>query len=47
MKRFKVTVQDKFEAFFETIEKARHCRNVLQRLKYDNIVISVTNEDVP
>lgn len=45
-KSFRVHVKDSFEAVFDTIEKARECRKALQSLKYENIVISVTTEDV-
>lgn len=43
---FRVHVEDKFEAFYDTIEKARECRKALQMLNYENIVITVTDEDV-
>lgn len=44
-KRFKVYVKGKFEAMFDTIDKARECRRALQSLKYKNIIISVLQED--
>ncbi len=47
MRRFRVYVKDKFEAMYDTIEKARECRKALQSLKYENIIITVTNEDTP
>ena len=47
MRKFKVYVKDKFEAVYDTIEKARECRRALQSLKYENIVIRVTEGDVP
>ena len=45
-RRFKVYVQDKFEAIFDTIHEARVCRKALNRLNYENIVIQVTDDDV-
>lgn len=45
-KAFKVHVKGKFEAFFDTIEKARDCREALQTLNYENIIITVTDEDI-
>lgn len=45
-KRFRVYVEGKFEAFYDTIEKARECRKALLQLKYENIVISVGADDV-
>jgi len=47
MRKFKVYVKDKFEAVYDTIEKARECRRALQSLKYENIIIRVTESDVP
>lgn len=47
MRRFRVFVKDKFEAFFDTIDKARECRKALQSLKYDNIIIRVEDVDLP
>lgn len=47
MRKFKVYVKDKFEAVYDTIEKARECRRALQSLKYENIIIRVTEGDVP
>lgn len=44
-KRFRVYVKGKFEAMFDTIDKARECRRALQSLKYKNIIISVLQED--
>ena len=46
MRKFRVYVEDRFEAIFDTIEKARECRRALQSLKYNNIVISITEEDI-
>jgi len=46
MRKFRVYVEDKFEAVYDTIEKARECRRALQSLKYENIVISVSKEDI-
>lgn len=46
VKRFRVHVAGKFEAFYDTIEKARECRNALKQLKFDNITISVSDTDV-
>ena len=43
---FKVHVEGKFEAFYDTIEKARACRKALQTLDYENIIITVTDEDI-
>lgn len=43
---FKVHVEGKFEAFYDTIEKARACRKALRTLDYKNIIITVTDEDV-
>ena len=45
-KRFRVYVEGKFEAFYDTLEKARECRKALLQLKYENIVISVGDDDV-
>jgi hypothetical protein len=47
MRRFRVYVKDKFEAIYDTIEKARECRRALQSLKYENIIIKVEDVDVP
>ena len=47
MRRFRVFVKDKFEAIFDTIDKARECRRALQSLKYENIIIRVEDQDVP
>lgn len=47
MRRFRVFVKDKFEAIYDTIEKARECRRALQSLKYENIIIKVEDVDVP
>lgn len=44
-KRFRVYVKGKFEAMFDTIDKARECRRALQSLKYKNIIISVLQDD--
>jgi len=46
MRKFRVYVEDRFEAIFDTIDKARECRRALQSLKYNNIVISITEEDI-
>jgi hypothetical protein len=46
MRKFRVFVKDKFNAIFDTIEKARECRAALKELKYKNISIIVTEEDV-
>jgi hypothetical protein len=47
MRKFRVFVKDKFNAIFDTIEKARECRRALKELNYKNIVIRVTEEDLP
>jgi hypothetical protein len=47
MRRFRVFVKDKFEAIYDTIDKARECRRALQSLKYENIIIKVEDVDVP
>lgn len=47
MRRFRVFVKDRFEAIYDTIEKARECRRALQSLKYENIIIRVEDQDVP
>ena len=47
MRRFRVFVKDRFEAIYDTIEKARECRKALQSLKYENIIIRVEDQDVP
>lgn len=47
MRRFRVFVKDKFEAIYDTIDKARECRKALQSLKYENIIIKVEDVDVP
>lgn len=47
MRRFRVFVKDKFEAIYDTIDKARECRRALQSLKYENIIIRVEDVDVP
>jgi len=47
MRRFRVYVTGKFNAIFDSIEKARECRKALQSLNFDNIVISVEEEDLP
>ena len=46
MRKFRVFVKDKFNAIFDTIEKARECRAALKELKYENISIIVTEEDI-
>ena len=46
VKRFRVHVAGKFEAFYDTLEKARECRKALLQLKYENIIISVSDVDV-
>ena len=43
---FKLHVEGKFESFFDTIEKAIACRKALQTLDYENIIITVTDEDI-
>ena len=45
MRRFRVFVKDKFEAIYDTIDKARECRRALQSLKYENIIIKVEDID--
>lgn len=47
MRRFRVFVKDKFEAIYDTIDKARECRRALQSLKFENIIIKVEDVDVP
>lgn len=47
MRRFRVFVKDKFEAIYDTIDKARECRRALQSLKYEDIIIRVEDVDVP
>jgi hypothetical protein len=47
MKKFRVFVAGKFNAIFDSIEKARECRKALQSLNFENIVISVEEEDLP
>ena len=47
MRRFRVFVEGKFNAIFDSIENARECRKALQSLNFENIVISVEQEDVP
>ena len=47
MKKFRVFVKDNFSAVFDTIEKARECRAALKELNYDNIIIQVSEEDLP
>lgn len=47
MRKFRVFVKDRFNAIFDTIEKARECRRALKELNYKNIVIRVTEEDLP
>lgn len=47
MRRFRVFVKDRFEAIYDTIEKARECRRALQSLKYEDIIIRVEDVDVP
>ena len=47
MRRFRVFVKDKFEALYDTIDKARECRRALQSLKFENIIIKVEDVDVP
>ena len=47
MRKFRVFVKDKFNAIFDTIEKARECRAALKELNYQNIIIQVTEEDMP
>ena len=47
MKRlFKVYVKDKFEAIFDSIDKARECRRALKILKYKDISIIVMEDDI-
>lgn len=45
-KKFRVYVEGKFEAIYDTIDKARECRRALQSLNYENIVISVSLDDI-
>tara|TARA_R100001510_G_C7656088_1_gene215715 strand:+ start:4567 stop:4725 length:159 start_codon:yes stop_codon:yes gene_type:complete len=45
-KKFRVYVKGKFEAIFDTIDSARECRRALQSLKYEDIIISVTLDDI-
>jgi len=47
MRRFRVFVKDRFEAIYDTIEKARECRRALESLKYENIIIRVEDVDLP
>ena len=47
MRKFRVLVKDNFNAIFDTIEKARECRAALKELNYQNIIIQVTEEDLP
>jgi hypothetical protein len=47
MRKFRVFVEGKFNAIFDSIEKARECRKALQSLNFDNIVIRVEEEDLP
>ena len=47
MRRFRVFVEGKFNAILDSIEKARECRKALQSLNFENIIISVEQEDVP
>jgi len=47
MRRFRVFVEGKFNAIFDSIDKARECRKALQSLNFDNIVIRVEEEDLP
>lgn len=47
MRRFRVFVKDKFEAIYDTIDKARECRRALQSLKYEDIIIRVEDVGVP
>ena len=47
MRIFRVFVEGKFNAIFDSIEKARECRKALQSLNFDNIVIRVEEEDLP
>ena len=44
--KFKVYVEDVFEIAFDTIDKAREMRKVLMELNYENIHITVEDEDV-
>ena len=37
MRRFRVFVEGKFNAIFDSIDKARECRKALQSLNFDNI----------
>ena len=47
MRKFRVFVEGRFNAIFDSIEKARECRKALQSLNFDNIVIRIEQEDVP
>lgn len=44
--RFKVHVKDRFEAYYDTIKKARDCRKALESLDYENIIITIEDVDV-
>lgn len=44
--RFRVHVKDRFEAYYDTIKKARDCRKALESLDYENIIITVEDIDV-
>ena len=44
--RFRVHVKDRFEAYYDTLKKARDCRKALQTLNYENIVITVEDIDI-
>lgn len=44
--RFRVHVKDRFEAYYDTLKKARDCRKALQTLDYENIVITVEDIDI-
>lgn len=46
MKKFRVYVKNKFDVVFDTIDKARECRKALQQLKYKNIQIIISQEDI-
>lgn len=46
MRKFRVYVKDKFDVVFDTIEKARDCRKSLQQLKYQDIQIIISDEEV-
>ena len=46
MNKFRVFVKDKFDVVFDTMDKARECRRALHQLKYTDIEIIITQEDI-